>query len=423
MIYTRGSRSDYDSWGRMSGDMKTWSWDTLKPWILKHETWTPPVGGRDPTGQYDPRYHGAQGPLRVTLPWSDEDDFDRRVVRNAELQKEFEARLDMNDGTPTGLSHCQFTFGGGERNSAATAYLGNSTRERPNLDIVVNVHVKRVIPTGEKAQGRLDIRTVEVGSRFSDTTAQVTAGKEVILSAGALGTPHILLNSGIGDKSDLDRVGVATIHHLPGVGKGLSDHVSVLVAWGMNGTVPQYDRDVALKQWMKDRTGPMSEWYELGKQFLWSRLPEKSPLLTKYGDPASGPLAPHIELPLGFPVENVNIGLIILLTPHSRGTVKLASSNPFDAPLLDPNYLSHPFDMEAMKEGIRIAKRWYSGPAWDGLLTGFLGPDPDNSSQSTSEFENAFKASVDQFGHPIGTAAMSPPGSKKGVVDNKLKGF
>jgi choline dehydrogenase len=103
------------------------------------------------------------------------------------------------------------------------------------------------------------------------------------------------------------------------------------------------------------------------------------------------------------------------------GTVKLASSNPFDAPLIDPNYLSHPFDMQAITEGIRIAKRWYSGPAWDGFLTGFLGPDPDNSTQPRSEFENAFKASVDGFLHAVGTAAMSAPGSKKGVVDNKLK--
>ncbi|KAJ2926548.1 hypothetical protein H1R20_g10543, partial [Candolleomyces eurysporus] len=201
----------------------------------------------------------------------------------------------------------------------------------------------------------------------------------------------------------------------------MSDHVLATVAWGMNGTVPPIDRDAALEQWMKDRTGPMSEWYEVGKQILWSRLPENSPLLKRYGDPASGTLAPHIEIPLGFPVENINLGLIILLTPHSRGTVKLASSNPFDAPLLDPNYLSHPFDMEAIIEGIRIAKRWYTGPAWDGFLTGFLGPDPDNSTQPRGEFENAFKASVDGFLHPVGTAAMSPAGSKKGVVDSQLK--
>jgi choline dehydrogenase len=77
--------------------------------------------------------------------------------------------------------------------------------------------------------------------------------------------------------------------------------------------------------------------------------------------------------------------------------------------------------MQALNEGIRIAKRWYTGPAWDGLLTGFLGPDPDNSTQSPTEYENAFKASVDQFGHPVGTAAMSSPASKEGVVDHTLK--
>ena len=152
-----------------------------------------------------------------------------------------------------------------------------------------------------------------------DATVSITARKEVILSAGTLGTPHVLLNSGIGGKSDLDQVGVNTIHHLPDVGKGMSDHVLATVAWSMNGSAPVYvnlsyyryismclfrsvsiDRDAALEQWMKDRTGPMSEWYEVGKQILWSRLSDESPLLGEYGDPASGPEAPHIEIPLGF---------------------------------------------------------------------------------------------------------------------------
>jgi choline dehydrogenase len=124
MLYSRGSQSDYDLWGRVSGDRETWSWNALKPWILKvrcyfpltqvglilfnlrymkHETWTPPMGGRDPTGQYDPQYHGTQGPLHVTLPWSGEEDFDRRVARNVELQKEFEVLADSNDGRPIGV--------------------------------------------------------------------------------------------------------------------------------------------------------------------------------------------------------------------------------------------------------------------------------------------------------------------------------
>jgi hypothetical protein len=150
-----------------------------------------------------------------------------------------------------------------------------------------------------------------------DATVQVTARKEVVLSGGAFGTPHILLNSGIGDKSELDKVGVKTIHHLPDVGKGLVDHVMVIAVWGMNGTAPQYDQDAALKQWMKDRTGPMSEWYQTGKQILWSRLPQNSPLLAQHGDPASGPLAPHIELPLGF-VGSTNLHPIYHLSDYGQ---------------------------------------------------------------------------------------------------------
>ena len=104
----------------------------------------------------------------------------------------------------------------------------------------------------------------------------------------------------------------------------------------------------------------------------------------------------------------------------SDGTVKLASSNPFDPPLIDPGYLSHPFDLEALTEGIRIANRWYSGPAWDGLITGYLGPNPDNATVPRSEYENAVRNLAAGFVHPVGTSAISADG-KSGVVDKDLK--
>ena len=101
--------------------------------------------------------------------------------------------------------------------------------------------------------------------------------------------------------------------------------------------------------------------------------------------------------------------------------MKLASSNPFDDPLIDPGYLTHPFDIQAITEGIRITKRWFNSPAWDGLITGFLGPDPDNTTLSHTAFENALKESAASFLHPVGTAAMSASDSKSGVVDHELK--
>lgn len=101
--------------------------------------------------------------------------------------------------------------------------------------------------------------------------------------------------------------------------------------------------------------------------------------------------------------------------------MKLASSNPFDAPFIDPGYFSHPFDIQALTEGIQITKQWFNSPAWDGLLTSFLGPDPDNATLSQAAFQNALKESVGTFLHPVGTASMSPSNSKSGVVDHKLR--
>ena len=98
----------------------------------------------------------------------------------------------------------------------------------------------------------------------------------------------------------------------------------------------------------------------------------------------------------------------------------MASSNPFDPPLIDPEYLSHPFDLEALTEGIRIAKRWYSGPVWDGLVAGYLGPDPDNATISKSEYEHSVRQIATGYVHPVGTAAISGNG-RDGVVDSELR--
>ncbi|RXW17169.1 hypothetical protein EST38_g8686 [Candolleomyces aberdarensis] len=421
MAYTRGSKDDYDLWGRVSGDSKKWSWDALQPWIFKNEKWTLPVGGRDPTGQYDPRYHGKTGPIRVALPWSSPDEFDRNFTRNAEVQQEFDEILDGNTGKPVGLTWMQYTIGGGERSSAATGYVSTRARARPNFSIVVNARVRRVLPTTAKAGGRLDIRTVEIGSLLSNTVLNVTARKEVVLSGGTFETPHILLNSGIGDKAHLDSVGVKTIHHLPDVGKGLSDHVSLFTTFSMNANATPVDTAAALAQWEATRTGPMSEVYVVARRFLWSRIPANSSLWIKHQDPASGPNTPHIEIDFGTPGPAL-IAVIALTTPKSRGSIKLASSNPFDPPLIDIGYLSDPFDIEALSEGIRLTKRWFSGPVWDGVVTGYSGPDPDNTTVPRSEYESAVRDLAGVFGHPVGTAAMSRRGNGAGgVVDSELK--
>ncbi|EAU87898.1 hypothetical protein CC1G_01545 [Coprinopsis cinerea okayama7 len=414
MIYTRGAADDYDLWARVTGD-RGWSWKSLFPYALKHEEFTGGVGGRDVTGQYDPRAHGTKGPVKVGLPWREPIEFDNVCVEAAKSSREFGFNLDVNDGGVLGLTWIHNTFGGGERSSSATAYLTKEVRARPNLSILVNTYVTRVLPTGDD----LDFRTIELVPVSGGNTTTLTAKKEVILSGGTVGSAHILLNSGIGDREHLSEVGVETIHHLPDVGKGLTDHGVTPFMAPSNFPVepPPFDYEEALQEWQQNKTGPLSE-SGFQNLILWSRIPRRSPLFKKYEDPESGPGAPHIEYALTT-TGAITGAQVFLMTPHSRGSIRLRSNNTLDTPLIDLGLLSHPFDILAYKEGYRIIKKFYNLPAWKDHITGPFEIDPDILSDE--EFEQRIRNGLQSALHPVGTAAMSSKRSKKGVVDPELR--
>ncbi|KAF6755677.1 hypothetical protein DFP72DRAFT_1008635 [Ephemerocybe angulata] len=413
MAYTRGSADDYDNWGRVTGDSR-WGWNALWPYIQRHERWTPPAGGRDPTGQFDPKVHGYEGNTQTSLVWAEPSDFDLRVRTNGLLQKkEFPNVLDLNAGKPIGATWLQSTIGNGERCSAAKGYLTPSVRERPNLTIVLNTYITRVLPS--KSSNKLDIRTVEIAPRDGGARRTLTASKELILSAGVIGSPQILLNSGIGNKADLTALGIPSVLDVPDVGQGITEHVSIAASFG---TVPlnqtTIDDATALAMWQQNRTGPLTERFT-SHQLLWFRLPSDTPLFKQYKDASTGPTSPQFEWGL----DATGGGTLVLLSPYSRGSLKLRSNDPFAKPRIDYNLLSHPYDLAALKEGLRALKRYYSGPAWDGYITGFKGPDPDILSDA--EFEKTIRDTAFTTLHPVGSAQMSPRNSKRGVVDSELR--
>ncbi|KAH6912226.1 pyranose dehydrogenase [Coprinopsis sp. MPI-PUGE-AT-0042] len=422
MVYTRGAKDDFDRWAKVTGD-EGWSWNSLFPLIHKHEKWTPPPGGRNTTGQFDPLVHGYNGKVSVSLPWAEPTEFDKLRLASAETHKdEFPYNIDQSSGRPIGLTWQQSTIGDGERSSAATAYLDATVRKRKNLSIVLNTYATRVLPIPNPG-GKIDIRRVEVAPRQGGARAVLTARKEVILSGGAFGTPQILLNSGIGDREDLASVGVQSVHHLPDVGKNMHDHTAVPFDMPSNMPnppwepyTPQPDRDFA--QWQENRTGPLTETsYRLP---LWSRIPADASILAEYGDPSSGPTAPHFETIVIY-VNNGGLmhGFLILASQHSRGSVKIRSSDPFDPPLIDPSYFTHPFDMAAVKLGLKQTVSKFFGPP---VFTDLLGPiNPNPDTLSDEEFIQSVKDRTMGFGHAVSTAAMSPRGAKNGVVDPDLK--
>ncbi|KAJ3543688.1 hypothetical protein NMY22_g3055 [Coprinellus aureogranulatus] len=427
MVYSRGSAEDYDLWVDATGD-EGWSWDALAPYFAENERLVAPPGGHDVTGEYDPRFHSETGQVFVSLPSYGPTDFDQRCLNTSASQPEFPFLLDMNSGSPIGLglkitaAWQQNTIGNGERSSAATAYLGSDVRSRPNFSILLNTYVTRVLPSSSIG-GRLSIQQVEVGDKATKSVlGSLTASKEIILSAGVIGTPQILLNSGIGTAVELRALGIEPIHNLPDVGKGLSDHTSNLVAWSANTRDPIIDQERDLQEWRENRTGLLTLCTP-SRLLLWSRIPESSPFWKEFADdPASGPNTPHFEAIIGILGEGFAVGNLVWYSSPSRGSVTLRSSNPFDDPVIDDANLHSPIDIAAFDEGFRIMQRFFSGAQWNSTSDPYLKTPlfPDPASQ-LAQWETFLRSSADTSLHGVGTAAMSRKDAREGVVDAELK--
>ncbi|KAF9002550.1 GMC oxidoreductase-domain-containing protein [Cyathus striatus] len=392
MVYTRGSRDDYNRWATITGD-EGWSWNKMLPFILRvgitkaqtnalfinsllrneHFTLT---GDRHSiqARQFDPAFHNFTGINYVSIPENSLSlEFEKAYTQTSkDLKNEFPYNLDMNDGTPIGLGWIQSTIGNGTRSSAATSYLGPRFIKRTNMDVVLNTRITRILSSSNKT----DLRTIEFVSGANQTLHTITAQKEVILSLGSIGTPHILLNSGIGDKNELEKVEVRPVLQIPCVGKNLSDHLMFnSLTWAANPTITPENTTEALNQWLDTRTGPLSSGQSVN-QLIFSRVPgSKESSIFKFGqDSAAGPSTPHFEFSLSgvsyVPTENQTVleAFIAMVTPESRGTVSLRSNNPLDAPLIDPEFLTAGVDILILNEAIASTKRFFGAPAWRDII-------------------------------------------------------
>ncbi|KAG6917871.1 hypothetical protein DXG01_000641 [Tephrocybe rancida] len=429
MAYTRGSSDDYDRYAQMTGD-PGWSWEQLQPYFrkwTKNERWSQPADQHDTTGQYDPLVHGFQGMNSVSLPGF-QHEIDRRVVQTTrELPEEFPFNVDMNSGHQLGVAFTQSTIEGGVRSSSATSYLGSNFIGRENLNVLLHAQVSRVLNMGI-VDGKLAFQAVEFKD-WNSRTWKVTARKEVILSAGTISTPHILMNSGIGNPSTLLALGINPLVDLPSVGKNLSDHAKVTEQWVVNGTdtFEAINRNASLaqdafRQWNETRTGPLvvATFNNIG----WVRIPPNSSIFERFQDPSAGPYTPHIELiPMNgitrppFPVsENFLIMSINVLGPLSRGSVTLNSTNPSGAPVLDLNILSSEFDVFSLREGLRSARRFVAAPAWANYIISRV-----SKATTDTELDEYIRGHAGSTFHAVGTAAMSARGADYGVVDPDLR--
>ncbi|ESK87685.1 aryl-alcohol oxidase [Moniliophthora roreri MCA 2997] len=424
-VYTRTAGEEWDRLAKETGDAG-WSWKNMKQYFLKNEILTPPADGHDITGQINPAVHGKSGINGDSLPGFPSP-IDSRVIQTTkELPNEFPFNLDMNDGSPVGVGWCLSTVRDGARSSASTSYLAPKYANRSNLHVVLNTRVTRVLANTPETP--LKLQKVEIASTAAGPTFQVTARKEVILAGGTIGSAQILMNSGIGDASALQTLGIQPVLDNPSVGANLSDHSMVPISFYVNSTDTRDTMardpslmDCYLEEWIASRTGPLV--VPGASTLVFLRLAKDSPVLKQFADPVPGSQTPHIELLIingfsGSPLPETGNFLAIsasVVSPSARGSIRLSSNNPFDSPIINPNLLGTDFDIAVMKEAIKSAHHFVSAPVWSDYVLG-----PFVNITTDAELEQYIRDNADTVWHPVGTAAMTAKTASFGVVDPDL---
>ncbi|HZP94447.1 MAG TPA: GMC family oxidoreductase N-terminal domain-containing protein [Burkholderiales bacterium] len=399
-IYTRGVPADYDEWVRDAGAVG-WSYRDVLPFFKRAEN----------NQRYANEYHGYGGPLGVSNPVSPLPICEAFFQAGQELGIPFNP--DFNGERQEGFGYYQLTQLDARRSSTSVAYL-NPVRHRRNLTVRLQANVLRVAVEGGRATG------VEVASAGSRTPRFVRARREVIVTSGAMGSPKLLMQSGIGPADHLRSVGVNVVHDLPGVGGNLQDHLDLFVICECTGdhTYDRYSRPHralwAGIQYLLLKKGPVaSSLFETGG--FW------------YAD--KGARSPDVQFHLGLgsgieagvaKMKNPGVTLnSAYLRPRSRGTVRLASADPAAAPLIDPNYWDEPRDRELAIEGLRLAREIMRQPA----LKRFVMAErlPGEALESDADLFGYACAHAKTDHHPVGTCRIGPANQRTSVVTPDLR--
>jgi choline dehydrogenase len=393
MLYVRGRPLDYDSWEAQGAP--GWGYQDVLPYFIKSED---NVRGAS-------AYHGAGGPLRVSEQRSPRP-LNRRLLAASEAAG-IPRIADYNGPEQDGVSMFQVTQLGGRRFSAADAYL-RPARGRPNLEVRTGVTVLGVELAGSRAVGV----KVRKGRRGSEV---LRAEREVLLSAGAIGSPQLLLLSGIGAPDELRAAGVQPRHELPGVGRNLQDHPFVTVIWEVSDRDTLYgaDRPKALAEWLLRKSGKLSS--TVAEVVAFTR--------TRGGLPAA-----DIQFHMGAAYfedhgaatydGHCMVIAPVLVSPKARGQVWLGSADPTAKPRIITNALSEPEDLESMIAGMRLAREIAAQDPLREVVVKEL--EPGATAVDRAELEADLRRRLMLIYHPVGTARMSDT-HELAVVDSKLR--
>ncbi len=392
MIYARGQPQDYDHWAAQGNP--GWGWSDVLPYFLRSEN---NERGAD-------AWHATGGPLNV-MDLRSPNRF-ARVFVEAGVQAGHAHNRDFNGATQEGVGEYQVTHRNGERFSAAKAYL-TPHLARPNLQVLTGAHATRVLFDGRRAVG--------VEFRQGNRLQQLRCKREVLLSAGALLSPQLLMLSGIGPGAQLQRHGIAVLHDQPGVGAHLHDHpdvVRVVDAPGQSElfgiSVPGVARIVrGVKEWRNQRSGMLTTNFAEAGGFIRSQPSETAPDVQLHF--VIGKLVDHGRKTV---LGHGHSCHVCLLQPVSRGSVQLASGDPMALPLVDPNFLGERADMDRMVHGFRRMQEILAQPA----LARYGAPE---ILESDTEIEAFIRQHADTIYHPVGTCRMGP--HEHDVVDAQLR--
>ncbi|OJU90301.1 MAG: glucose-methanol-choline oxidoreductase [Burkholderiales bacterium 66-5] len=399
MCYIRGHASDYDGWAK--DGCTGWGWSGVLPYFRRAEGCLVP--------ELDAKLHGFDGPLKVSALRSPSDF--NRLVLDAAAECGHARNGDFNGATQEGVGMYHVTQDRGVRCDAARAYL-DPVRGRSNLVLMADAHATRVIFEGLRATG---IEVIAGGSK-----RQLTARAEVILSAGAFGSPQLLQLSGVGPGADLQNLGIACVADRAQVGANLQDHPDSILTRRLNDT-RLFGLSLAgfrtlwqaWGQYQRDQSGMLSTNYAESGGFLRTRPDLDRPDAQWHF--VMGIVDSHgrkRHWGHGFSLHTC------ILRPQSRGSVRLAGTDPRAAPLIDPAFLTHPDDMAALVRATRATAALFRTKALGLHAQVPLKPEPDWQGGDAA-IETFLRDHVDTIYHPVGTCRMG--GDADAVVDPLLR--
>ncbi|HEY8001638.1 MAG: GMC family oxidoreductase [Vicinamibacteria bacterium] len=393
MLYVRGRPLDYDLWREQGAS--GWGWEEVLPYFLRSED----------NARGASEFHGAGGEMRIEEQRSPRP-LDRRLL-DASVAKGIPRIDDYNGPEQDGVSMFQVFQRGGRRWSAADAFLRPAAK-RANLELITGATVLGLELDGDRAVG---VRYR--GKRGAEVVAR--ADREVILSAGAIGSPQILMLSGIGAPEELREAGIEPRHELPGVGRNLQDHPYLTMLWEISEGRTLYgaDKPKYLLEWLLRKTGPLTS----------SAAEVVAFVRTRGGLPAA-----DIQFHMGalyfenhgeeeFDGDAMTIAPV-LVSPKARGRVWLRSADPLAKPRILTNSLSEPDDVASMVAGMQMAREIAAESPLAEVVVRELKPGAD--AQSAEQLEAALRERLELIYHPAGTCRMSDAGDGA-VVDSELR--